>query len=97
MTHTYLLVRVRGGGPRRVRRAWCRQVGRWTSTTALCVTTMPRATTTASGRVRAVRPSSRGASKVRHKNIMYLCMCTLQKIGILLEGPLTALICFWDY
>lgn len=75
MTQTYLLVRVRGSVLRRARRAWCRPAGRRTSTTVLCVTTTPPATTTASGHVRGVRPSSRGASKVRHKNAQYPCMC----------------------
>lgn len=75
MTQTYLLVRVRGGVLRRARRVWCRPAGRRTSITVLCVTTTPPATTTASGHVRGVRPSSRGASKVRHKNVQYPCMC----------------------
>lgn len=74
MTQTYLLVRVRGGVLRRARRVWCRPAGRRTSTTVLCATTTPPATTTASGHVRGVRPSSRGASKVRHKNVQYPCM-----------------------
>lgn len=74
MTQAYLLVRVWGGVLRRARRAWCRPAGRRTSTTVRCVTTTHQATTTASGHVRGVRPSSRGASKVRHKNIQYLCM-----------------------
>ena len=58
-----------GGVLRRARRARCHQAGRRTSTSVLCATTTPQATTTASGRVRGVRPSSRGASKVRAKNI----------------------------
>lgn len=72
MTQTSLLVRVRGGVLRRARRPWCRPAGRQTSTSALCVMTTPQDTTTASGPARGVRPSSRGASKVRHKNITYL-------------------------
>lgn len=56
---------------RRVRRVWCRSAGRRTFTIAPCVTTMPQATTTASGHVRGARPFSRGASKVRHTNLQY--------------------------
>lgn len=73
-TPSYLSARARGDVLRRVRMPWCRPAGRQTSTTAPCVTTTRPATTTASGHVRGVRHSSRGASKVRHKNVLYPCV-----------------------
>lgn len=70
-----LSVGVQGDVLRRVRRVWYCLAGRRTFTTAPCVTTTPQATTTASGHVRGARPSSRGASKVRHTNLQYPRAC----------------------
>lgn len=91
MTTVSLSVRVWGGVLRRARRPWCPPEGRRTSTSAPCVTTTPRATTTACGPVRGARPSSRGASKVRLKHTQGLWVCDTQpnRGGIMSGAPVS--------